>query len=597
MDVAAALSTVETIPRPSVFAIGHWVIPRSAVVFPASFGAALFFFLAGPYSNFGAPGYLDPWIYTGYFMHFSYLVQHYGINYYVSRLPWIVPGLLMFKVATPAVASVILNALIMACGATAVYFIVSWHYSALPAMLACIALVTNPYLVSAISWDYPDGPAIAYAFLALACFLRPGRGAVPYSLLGGVCLALSAYTNFAALPALAGILAIPLWRHRRSLREFGREALYVICGVLFVTLVLAAVARGMIGTYYFFLPQIEMIRYARTHPEYLANMWGTGYAWIPAAYRLFPALFLLFLGGVLFVRRRKCSRAYGEGYLCLAVTCALFCIFEFYFHNVGLRVAYCSTYMMAPLLAFGGLFIGELLSSRRKVPAFLMSVTTWIAVAAFGMALPFYYALTGPAGLSPGQAWTALLIIGVVAAICAAIARSHQLFLFALTCCLWFSGLFFGPAWDGSLGYIWLKGNAAVFQSVMDVARLVDSGVAPDRIVRFWYDLDEPARPVANLGRTKVAYFFDSAYSLYLWGYFDFTKQLPAGPPGEIRRLVNAHTTFVHLSVNADETPRRAKLLAGRGIVTGNERRWILPSVYGNVYVVLQDVLDISKMH
>jgi hypothetical protein len=49
---------------------------------------------------------------------------------------------------------------------------VYWRYG-LPALLACVALITNPYVMSAVSWVYPNGMAIAYAFAAMA-FLLPG---------------------------------------------------------------------------------------------------------------------------------------------------------------------------------------------------------------------------------------------------------------------------------------------------------------------------------------------------------------------------------------------------------------------------------------
>jgi hypothetical protein len=580
---------------------GSWTIPPSAVVFATSLAAAILFLLLGPYSNFGPAGFLDPWFYTGYFTHFSYLIHHYGITYYVSRLPWILPGLLVFKVATPAAATVILNALIMACSATALYFIVAWHYGKLAAVLACIALMTNPYFIYSVSWDYPDGPATAYSFLALACFLRPIRGRIPNSALGGACLALSAYTNLAGLPVLLGILAIPLWRFRRSFKELIRQGLYVLCGVLALTLVLAIIGKLLLGTYLFYMPQIEQIEYTFDHPNYLSNMWGTGYAWIPAAYRLSPALLMLFAGGVMLARRRECKTVYVEGYIGLVITCALFCIFEFGFHNVGLRVPSCTTYLMCPLLAFAGLLLGECLyqsgnfrlpkfafsaGERRLKPGIPPTAAIWLMTALFGLGLPFYFALAAPMEITGSEIWTLVLVAALSSAVCIVLSRPRQVFPYALLCCIIFMGLFFGPAVDPSLGYVWGKGNASFFQSLMGIENVVDSGVPAERGVKFWFDVDGPAHGL-----------FDSAYSLYLWGYYDFSKQLPSDPLDDLKGRVNANTTLVHLTLNTGRIPDRNQMLAARGIVTGNERRWIVPSTFGNVYVVLEDVLDVSGMH
>jgi hypothetical protein len=593
------------------FGVGSWVLPQSVGVFIVSLAASLLFLLLGPYSNFSSPGYIDPWLYTGYFTHFPYLLHHFGVTYYVSRLPWIIPGLIVFKVATPASASVLLNALIVAASIASLYLIIFWHYGNLPAALACIALMTNPYFISAVSWDYPDGPAIAYAFLGMACLLRPSRGRVSTTILGGAFLALSGYTNLAVLPVLLGMLAIPLWRDKTSPRELVRQGLLIILGIAAMTLILAIVGKLLINTYLFFMPQIDMIRYTRAHPDYLKNMWGTGYGWLPEAYRLFPPVFIVFLGGGLLMRRRKVQPGYIESYLCLVVTCALFCFFEFGLHNVGLRVAYCSTYIMAPLLAFAGMLIGECISGQRESrfhkltvgvgemtlkPAFTATTVLWVVVALFGLSLPFYFAVARPISFSRSDIWIGLFIVGLLAAISVFSLRPGMI-PEALISCLIFTGLFVGPAFDPSLAYVWSADNASVFQTLMQIESLVDSGVPPDRTVRFWYDIDEPARPVPKIPQAKLAYLFDSAYSLYLWGYFDFTKQLPSGPTADLKRLVDAKTTFVHLSLMSDNLAERTHLLSARGIVVGNERRWIIPSNYGDLCVVLQDVQDDSGMH
>ena len=139
----------------------------------AAVAASLLFLLFGPYSNFAPAGFLDPWYYTGYFTNFSYMMHHYGQTYFVSRLPWIIPGLLAFRVASPETASVLLNAAIVTVSLIALYWAVRWHYGRSPAVLVCCALLTNPYFMSTVGWDYPDGPAIAYAFAGLAFAVRP----------------------------------------------------------------------------------------------------------------------------------------------------------------------------------------------------------------------------------------------------------------------------------------------------------------------------------------------------------------------------------------------------------------------------------------
>src|SRR5215469_3743927 len=111
--------------RSRAFRLGPWAIPYSVGVFLVNLTVAPVWWLFGPYSNFSPIGYLDPWFYTGYFTHFNYIVAHYGATYYVSRLPWILPGLLAYKIATPLFANAVLNTLILACCTTSLYWIVN----------------------------------------------------------------------------------------------------------------------------------------------------------------------------------------------------------------------------------------------------------------------------------------------------------------------------------------------------------------------------------------------------------------------------------------------------------------------------------------
>jgi hypothetical protein len=223
-----------------------------------------------------------------------------------------------------------------------------------------------------------------------------------------------------------------------------------------------------------------MIQYVRSHPDYLANMRGTAYAWIPGAYRLAPAPFTLFLGVVLMVRRRKWSGAFFEAYLCWAMTFGLLCLFEFGFHNVGLRVHYVGSYMLCPLLVFAGLVIGECFADDRHDPAAVAGNPT---------------RATSPVGGVTAISWA----VGIL---------------------------------------------------TVALPLLYENGLI-----------------------------------------------LASAPAPEIKTVVNSKTTFVHLTLGTDRTRERSQQLQDRGIVAGNERKSIVPSNLGNIYVVLQDVLDDSNLY
>jgi len=532
------------------------------------------FLMFGPYSNFGPAGNIDPWLYTGYFTHFSYLVHHHGITYYATRLPWIVPGLLAFKVATPLAASLFLNVLIMACSVTALYYIVSWYYGKLPAIISCSLLATNPYFIRAVAWDYPDGPAIVYSLAAIAWFVRPSSNRITNGIMAGAFLALSGYTNLADLPVLVSTLLIPVWIMRRSPRALVREAAYVFIGGSAVTLVLAFICKYLLNTFFFYTPQVDMIRYVTTHHEYLSQMWGTGNAWVPQASRLGPPIFILFLGGAALFRVRQRSDAYISVYLCLLATCGLFAILEFGFHNVGLRVPYHSTYILSPLFASTGLLIGEAAMEGGSSLAFA-------GAAVIAVALPLWFA-QAPKALSPSTFWTGM---AVAAAIGAALLLAPKRKVFRVAACWLIAGaLFVGPAVDVSVSYVWSSSNLSVFRAMMDMEALIDPALKPARNIKFWYDRNEPE---TNL--------FTSVHSLYLYGYYDYSNSLTTAPFQDLN--IDTDTTIVHLTRDIGKVPGRTALLASRGIETRTDHEWVVSTEKGPVHVVMQEVTSVSSAH
>jgi hypothetical protein len=533
-------------------------VERVAVAGAASAGSLLFL-LFGPYTNFGGAGFLDPWFYTGYFTNFAYMMHHYGQNYFVSRLPWIIPGLLAFRAAPPETASVLLNAAIVTVSLIALYWAVRWHYGRAPAVLACCALATNPYFISTVSWDYPDGPAIAYAFAGLAFAVRPHGNPAWNTVRAAIFLTLSGLTNLAGAPMVVSILVFVFWRHRHAPREWKTDALRLAAGAAGTVLVLCPVAQVLVGKWTFFYWQIYQAMHTFGNPGFLDKMWGTGTAFLLTASRLFAPVFLLAAGPIL-LRRQKASEVAWPAWLSLGVCLALYTIQEFAAHGVALRVPYHSSYLIVPLFFFAGVLLGEMgkLAPRWTVAAAILAI-----VLPFGEDL---LARTLPA-------WPALLALGAAAVI----ARGpwRQLCMVAM--------LFLAPGLDPSINYMWDRpagNNLRVFRSLMALQDYLKSAVDPARKVQFWFDEDEGS-PI-----------YHSAESLYLWTHRDFTEDLAAAPAEKIREELKPNATLVHLTMHPERLEARRKLLAGRGIATGNERSLRLPWTT----VVLQDVTDLSGL-
>ena len=574
---------------------GDFAAPRSMMILLTTYAVSLIFLVFGPYVNFGHTGGVDCWFYTGFFMNSSYMLRQYGVTYYFSRLPWTIPGLIAFKIATPVVASVLLNGAIVTVSAVSLYWIIRWHFGHVPALLASIALGTNLYFIYTVMWDYPDGPAIAYALVALACYLRPHGNKALNSILAACFLALSGFTNMAGGAMIVAMLLIPFWQHRRSLKELVAEGVYIAIGVGGATVPLCLASKLILGRYWFFRYQVDQALYEYAHPGYLSNMWGTGLGFLTQAHRLFLPMFLLILCGLLLVAR-KCGGIAWPSYLFASVYCALIVMQEFVFHAVALRVAYHSSYMIVPLFLLAGIALGEIWKlagegrrwTMKPELSFCRSITfgspqvAAALVAVFGIALPCVIDGWKPA-MASRAAWTAMAILGAVTIIVAISLRRWGVPAVCLVSVLILAAIYIGPAYDPALQYPRSRENADTFQSLMEVQHLLMAGVDQQRHLRFWFDKDERLAPL-----------FDSAASLYLWGYVDLTKELPGASPDTVRSNIQPNTTLVHLVSQLDRVGERGKLLKDLGIAVGNERRWTVPSSGGRFYVVLEDVTDMS---
>ena len=553
---------------------------RALFVIPAGFAVCLLFELFGPYLNYAIAGYIDPWIYTGYFTNFSNIQRFHGFRYYFSRLPWTIPGLLMFQVATPAAASILLNACLLATSVIALYLAVRWHYGTAPALLASVALATSPSLHSAIGWDYPDGPAIAYGFVAAAFALRPhGRRAVN-TILMAVFLALSGFTNMSGAPMILGVLAFPLWRQRRSAAELVKEAGYIVTGVAAAILALLPVSKWMLGYWWFFMEQIKLAQLEMGNGA-LTRMWGSGNDFLATAYRLFPPMFLLVFGPALLFLSRKRKDAAWAAYLSLAICFLLYCYQEFVLHGVALRVPYHSVYLVVPVFLFAGMVLGELWQRAAWTREWIVTG----AVALFVVALPFVVD-SSQHDLFVSITWGNMAVAGAVGLLLlAAWKQAPTVFRIPLVLLL-ATLLYAGPARQLNPFRSTQPHNREDFDALMNTQTILLSAKPPERDTIFWVDRDEVHDSL-----------FVSAQALWTSGAFDFTKYLTTSSAEDLRVRFQSNPTLVHLTDHPEKIAERLKLLDSRGVHYENHRQWIVRAGASQFYVAAEDMTDIWGIH
>jgi len=339
------------------------IIPGQAKHELAQYKVFLLVFLAsvllvwiGPYGNIGSVGTLDPWIYTGYFLHFNDLVARAGHTYYVSRAPYVYLGVALYSIFTPLVANLLLKALLWTGIAAPLVLITRKYFGLNAALIAWVATFANPYLGMALSWDYPDGPAISFTALGLWLALAPPSRWPPAVtlMLAGACWTMAAITNMiAVLIVLSSVATVIVWR-AESLKQTFLDLLAIGAGAIAGLGVWSTASWLVLGQWNILGPQLAQIAYAKAHPDYLQDMWGRGYAWLADCYRLFALPIVLLASAVLLTRWqawRELERRALLGSMVGGLAAAgLFAWQEFVAHKVLLRVSYHSSYLALPTL-------------------------------------------------------------------------------------------------------------------------------------------------------------------------------------------------------------------------------------------------------
>jgi hypothetical protein len=542
----------------------------------------------GPFTNYSPIGSLDPWFYTGYFTNFRQMATGFGLLYYPSRLPYILFGASVYALFSPIVANFLINLSMLACGSFALYRIGARNQDRWVAALAALAFCVNPYVMSSIAWDYPDGPAIALVLLGLWLVLAPPRrlrGRLGMFFVGSL-WAMAGFTNLiAGLIILPGVFLIAYVRHfvfKTSVRDF----LFVGLGVGVTTAVFMIISQRIFGDYRFYAPQFNMLVYMESDGRF-QQMWGSGWGFLKNGYRLGATYGLTLAGGWLLLRhfeRLKSDRFYIGTYWFLLLCDALFIFVEFGMKAVVLRVAYTSSYLVIPVF----LFLVALLGALRKIagePSFRVTV---VAIAGILVAMLAPICLISrfhpPAGVQPPY-WGVVIGIGSVGLVASSLAGRLRSAGAGLAAACFVLLLTLPTAVDPALSYVFADGRPG-FEAAMRTQNVLTSGFAKDRTLRFWFDTDEQWTPL-----------FHSIASLYLWGgWRDYSHLMPTMPADDLRWLFPANTTVIHLTTTPAKVAERTRLLASRNIVVEDAGNWTIKTDKIEFQVVVQNVRDVTSL-
>jgi hypothetical protein len=264
-------------------------------------------------------GYIDPYIYLGYIRNFSHHVIAFGGNYgtyYGSRLPFIIPGYICYKVFPPLLANYVFHLGFYYLALFSLYFILRIAVNRRAALLSAVFMGFYPYFLAAVGWDYIDGAGIAY-FLLTALLLTLAakslnviqtpnlkqnsspsisRKCVLLLFLAGMSLAALIYTNTFLLITIPSLIIYYLTIYPQSWSQLWKSALIAGSGIILVTVLLGIVNVAAGGNFLFF----GISFYLAGSLLLNSNPWlAPGSTWLlHVPFMVFP--FIIFLTSLLF---------------------------------------------------------------------------------------------------------------------------------------------------------------------------------------------------------------------------------------------------------------------------------------------------------
>ena len=244
--------------------------------------------------GFDPAGWLDPFMYFGYFWHYPDQVWGVAHDYKASRLPWIVPGYLIHTVADPVAASYALVFTTLSSGGVAVYLLlrdITGDRSA--AAVVAVAWTACTWVHGIGGWNYHMLAAADYFLIGTWLSLRSARthsrAAAVWS---GVCIAAAVHTHL-FFAAFVPLVALTYWSGfsvgEPFLRQAHADAWRGVAGALGLTLVLAAVNVAAGGGWLFFMFQLDRARQLEAYDDW----WVDAARWLPhASYLIVPAVLM-----------------------------------------------------------------------------------------------------------------------------------------------------------------------------------------------------------------------------------------------------------------------------------------------------------------
>jgi hypothetical protein len=523
------MTATPRVARPGAWlrALGPEVLPFVVIT---ALVPALYFAVRAPVLD--SPQLIDPWIYTASFTNYRFLLETFPTAYYLTRLPWIIPGVVANELFSPVSAFFVMHGIFFFGAGLFAFLLFRRFLGVWAALLGYAALMFTPLFYDAFRDDYPDGGILTYllggAYFALSAWGSKRR--VLRFMLSGFFLAGAAGTNPYALVSIAGIALLYVavfsveprfWLHAV------RDVVSAIGGGLVMLVVCGGFSLANGGPFLFFVPSVNAAKALYNGRAYKAD----GFAWMKGQPQLLVPLFALAALVLLLAPRLRrdwkteagIRFAAGAGLL-LALVGTLVCLWEFFFGGALLETSYYfSAFNLGISATLASVFF--LLLDRATSPASRSTLWAVVIAGVVAAALPtlaLYRLHWGSFGEPGARVTVALMAVGLFL-VGAASFLSRRVALFAAPSAALV--ILFACNYAGASGLLTqtnFSTTPSSFQRNRETLLLGQQLIAFMR--DFGFQDGEPAYPAARLYPEfwydiKAEEAFNGMNAMYLWAY------------------------------------------------------------------------------
>ncbi len=206
-------------------------------------------------------GDIDTWFYYG---HFTSLGQYrnvdafIGNNYYQTRLPYLIPGYIVFSLFSETWAKFILAYLSYAVTTASFYYLVAANFDRQKAMLVTALFATDVFFVRGYGWNYVDIGVLAYFNIGMAALTWAGKeqaGRFVKLALAGFAFACMLFIHLGSIILAAPALAYVWYRipEARTRRGMNWTIAGIVVGAVIAQLLFGILNKAIWGSRFFFL--------------------------------------------------------------------------------------------------------------------------------------------------------------------------------------------------------------------------------------------------------------------------------------------------------------------------------------------------------